>query len=163
VKHGKIRAKGKSAGNSRSGKFNRVGLTPIEEYRLRRTLRRSACSETWVDAQIVSVHDTDSDGDPILYRFFNPSVFPPGGRSETAMRWCRFCGRYTPAHCIHLIEHHIVRGGAVHSSTLQCDDCRLGIEAEIFRELYEAGLYLRPAGSMSFVRMRERLSDRMQG
>jgi hypothetical protein len=134
----------------------------MDEHRLRRTLRRSACSEAWVDAQIRCVQD-GVDDESILYRFYDPSVFPPGGRKATAMRWCRFCGRYTPAPCIQLIEHQRVRGGLVHSATLQCDDCRLGVEAEIFRELYEAGLFLRPAGSMSFVRMRERLTERMQG
>jgi hypothetical protein len=162
MKCGKKRSKERTVAEPRSAKPKRVGLTSLEEHRLRRSLRRKACSETWVEAQIKIVHDTSSDGESIRYRFFESSVFPPGGK-QTAMRWCRFCGRFTPPNCIHLIEHSATRGGLIHSATLQCDDCRLGIEVEIFRELYEAGLFLRPAGSMSFVRMRERLGERMKG
>jgi hypothetical protein len=163
MKCGKKRSKERSAAGSRGVRPNHVGLSTLEEHRLRRSLRRKACSEPWVEAQIKTVYDSSSDGESIRYRFFDSSVFPPGGQKETAMRWCRFCGRFTPANCIHLIEHSARRGGQVHSTTLQCDDCRLGIEVEIFRELYEAGLFLRPTGSMSFVRMRERLGERMKG
>jgi hypothetical protein len=163
MKHRKIRSRMKAAIGSRVWKSKRVGLSPLEEHRLRRALRRGACSEPWVDAQIKSVHDRGSDGEAILYRYHDTQVFPPGGHQETAMRWCRCCGRYTPPNSIHLVEHQISRGGAIHSATLQCDDCRLGIEAEIYRELHEAGLFLRPAGSMSFVRMRELLRERLQG
>jgi hypothetical protein len=158
MKHGKIHSKLKNGRKS-----TRVGLSPLDEHRLRRTLRRAACSETWVDDQIKTLQDNGSDGQSIVYRFYDPKTFPPGGANETAMRWCRFCGRYTPPNSIHLIEHRTSRAGDVHSSTLQCDDCRMGIEAEVYRELHEAGLYLRPTGSMSFVRMRQLLRDRRKG
>jgi hypothetical protein len=163
MKHGKSRRKAKASLLLFSVRARRVGLSPLEEHRLRRRLRSSACSETWVDDQIKTVHDRGSDGQAILYRYHDAAVFPPGGKNGTAMRWCRFCGRYTPGHCIHRIEHRSTRAGEIQSSTLQCDDCRLGIDAEMYRELHDAGLFLRPAGSMAFVRMRERLIERMRG
>ncbi len=163
MKQGKTRRKARLHAASISRRSRRVGLSPFEEHRLRLKLRRSACSETWVDDQIKSVHDHGSDGEAILYRYHDTAVFPPGGTTETSMRWCRSCGRYTPLNCIALVEHRPSRLGEVRSSTLQCDDCRLGIDAEIYRELYDAGLFLRPTGSMSFVKMRQRLSERMHG
>ncbi len=127
------------------------GLTPWQVERLRYRLRRSACSETWVDDQIVTLTKVDRDGDVVQLVLFDPRVFPPGGKRETKMRWCRCCGRYTPRPAIQLIERRERRGGAVVSATLQCDDCRIADDAELHRELYEAGLHLQPAGSKSVV------------
>ena len=127
------------------------GLTPYQVQRLRFSLRRSACSETWVDDQIVTCTDIDADGEEIRCTFFDPHVFPPGGKAETKMRWCRCCGRYTPGPAVQLIEHRQTRFGPVISATLQCDDCRIADDAQIHQELYEAGLHLRPTGSQSVV------------
>jgi hypothetical protein len=159
----KMSLKARSKVAASTARTKRVGLSTLEEHRLRRALRRAACSEPWVDAQIKSVLDHTGDGQAIVCRFHEARVFPPGGRQETAMKWCRLCGRYTPPNCIDLLEHRSKRAGEVHSATLQCDDCRLGIDAEVFRELHEAGLFLRPSGSMSFFKMGERLSDRRRG
>jgi hypothetical protein len=49
------------------------------------------------------------------------------------------------------------------SATLRCDDCRIADDEEAHRELYEAGLHLRPAGSQSFVLLRTLFSDRKRG
>jgi hypothetical protein len=55
-------------------KQSRTGLSSLAEARLRRSLRRTAPSEPWVD---------------------NARVFPPGG-AQTAMRRCPRCGVFTP-------------------------------------------------------------------
>jgi hypothetical protein len=133
------------------------GLSLLDEHRLRRSLRRSACSETWVDDQFRALTDTRPDGSQIVYRFHDPRVFPPGGRQHTAMRWCRTCGRYTPANCVHLVEHRRIRGGDVVSATLQCDDCRIGIADTAHAEIFAANPHLRPSSSLSFVRLRDLL------
>jgi hypothetical protein len=135
------------------------GLTRWQEQQLRLALRRAACSETWVDDQIVNRICTDAGGDPITLRVHDPTVFPPGGKRHTPMRWCRCCGRYTPPPAIHLIEHRQCRHGPVISATLHCDDCRIADDFETYRELYEAGLHLRPAGSKSFVGLRNLRKD----
>jgi len=71
------------------------GLTWHQEQRLKRRLRRSAPSEPWVEAQIVTEEDVDPDGSTIYYLRHDPSVFPPGG-SQTRMIRCRKCGIYNP-------------------------------------------------------------------
>jgi hypothetical protein len=161
MKHPSILSKPNSPLSPSPRKRKRVGLSLWEEHRLRHCLRRAACSETWVDDQIKILHDTDSAGTPILYRFHDSTVFPPGGKS-TPMRWCRSCGRFTPPNSIHLIEHRRSRAGQVCSATLQCDDCRISADTETYRELYDAHLFLRPSSSMSFVRLRELFSERRQ-
>jgi hypothetical protein len=141
-------------------KLARRGLSPFQVQKLRDRLRQSACSETWVDDQIIAVSQTDSDGEPFTLICFDSRVFPPGGRQFTGMKWCRCCGRYTPRPAIHLIEHRAERFGPGLSATLECDDCRIADDEEAHRELYQAGLHLRPAGSQSFVLLRVLFSDR---
>jgi len=136
------------------------GLTPWQVTHLRNRLRQSACSDTWVDDQIKTISDIDADGDTITCTWFDSRIFPPGGRQQTKMKWCRQCGRYTPRPAIHLIEHRRERFGPVISATLQCDDCRISDDQDAHAELYQAGLHLRPAGSKSIVTMRSLLSDR---
>jgi hypothetical protein len=117
-----------------------------------------------VDAQIKTIRDQTPDGEPIICRYHDPHVFPPGGK-RTPMRWCRSCGRYTPPNNIHLIESRTARGvhaGNIVSATLQCDDCRINIGEEIHRELYAAFPHLRPAGSMSVVHRHELRARRRQ-
>ncbi len=141
------------------------GLTPPQEVALRTLLRRSTCSEPWVDDQIVTRITPGTGGRLVTLRLHDPSVFPPGGRLGTRMKWCRHCGRYTPAPAVQLIEYRRTRSGPVFAATLQCDDCRIADDAERYRELYEAGLHLRPAGSTSFVGMaqlKKRLRDRSE-
>ncbi len=139
------------------------GLTPFQQLTLRARLRRSACSETWVDDQIITRTQIDADGESSTITVFDSRVFPPGGRHQTAMRWCRRCGRYTPRPAIHLIEHRRTRFGPVVSATLECDDCRIAIDEEVHRELYQAGLHLKPLSSQSFVLLRTLFSDRSHG
>jgi hypothetical protein len=139
------------------------GLSHFEQTRLRARLRRSACSETWVDDQIITVTDTTADGEELKLTYFDSRIFPPGGRQSTAMRWCRRCGRYTPPQAIHLIEHRQSRWGPIISATLQCDDCRIADDEAAHRELYQAGLHLRPLSSQSFVLLRTLFSDRAHG
>ncbi len=149
----------------RKGRHQLRGLTSIQETLLKASLRRSACSEPWVDDQIVVRHCPGPGGRMIPVRLHDPSVFPPGGRRRTPMRWCRSCGRYTPAPAIQLVEHRLHRGGAVVSATLECDDCRISHDFEQYQELYEAGLHLRPPSSRSYIGMaelRRRSVDRNQ-
>jgi hypothetical protein len=136
------------------------GLSPHQLMQLRARLRRSACSETWVQDQIITVTEVDRDGDWITKACFDSRVFPPGGRQGTKMRWCRCCGRYTPPQAVQLIERRRERSGPVVSATLRCDDCRIADDDAAHRELYEAGLHLRPSGSQSFVLLRTLFSDR---
>jgi hypothetical protein len=136
------------------------GLTAWQVLHLRNRLRQAAPSETWVDDQIKTITDIDADGDQLTLTYFDSRVFPPGGRRETQMRWCRLCGRYTPRPAIHLIEHRKQRFGPVISATLQCDDCRISDDHDAHAELYQAGLHLQPAGSKSVVGLRALLSNR---
>ena len=100
-----------------------VGLDAFQEQRLRALLRGNGapledrdgglltytCSEPWVDAQVRSFEDVDADGERIVYRFFDPHAFPPGG-PKTGMQRCRGCGRVTPPQNV--------------GSSGHCDDCR---------------------------------------
>lgn len=133
-------------------------LSPLAETRLRRRLRAAAPSEPWVDAQIVSREQASAEGRVVVRRFFEPGVFPPGGRAGTGMRWCRECGRYVPGYAVRVIER--VRDGSADSATLRCDECRADDEAAGHAELYEALPHLRPAGSVAFCRMAELLAGR---
>ncbi len=136
------------------------GLSSFEVMRLRFRLRRSACSETWVADQIITVIDISPDGEQLRLTCFDSRVFPPGGRQATKMRWCRACGRYTPPQAIHQIDRRRVRLGPILSATLMCDDCLIADDYEAHREIYEAGLHLKPASSQSFVLMRNLFADR---
>lgn len=73
----------------------RVGLSAYQEQRLKDQLRPSVCSEPWLEAQFKSANDTDETGLPILYRYRDPHVFPPGG-SNTGMLRCPLCGVLVP-------------------------------------------------------------------
>jgi len=75
-------------------KSSRTGLSNLAEARLRRSLRRAAPSEPWVDAQFISVVEHDGRGEH-LRRVHDPRVFPPGG-AQTAMKRCPRCGVFTP-------------------------------------------------------------------
>ena len=136
------------------------GLSPWQLMRLRFRLRLWACSETWIDDSIITTTDIDADGDLLTYSYYDSRVFPPGGRRLTKMRWCRSCGRYTPPQAIALIEHRAERFGPVISATLACDDCRIAQDEEDHRELYHAGLHLRPTGSQSFISRRALRNER---
>ncbi len=136
------------------------GLSPWQVHRLRIGLRRLACSEPWVDDMIVTrITHIDADGHSICATFFDPRVYPPGGR-QTGMRWCRCCGRYTPGPAINLIEHRDSRLGPVRSATLVCDDCRIADDDAQHGELHAAGLHLQPAGSPSVVSRRGMAQNR---
>src|SRR4051794_28644413 len=80
-------------------KARRTGLSRHEEARLRKQLRRTAPSEPWVEAQFKEVGDVDARGRPIVCRYHDPHVFPPGG-ADTAMVRCPRCGVFTPPNAI---------------------------------------------------------------
>lgn len=73
-----------------------TGLSRMAEMRLRDKARRRAPSSPWVDAQFKSFVDVDHRGRPIVCRYHDPSVFPPGGAAGTAMVRCPACGIFTP-------------------------------------------------------------------
>ena len=73
----------------------RVGLSAYQEQRLKDELRPSVCSEPWLEAQFKSADDTDETGQPILYRYHDPHVYPPGG-AKSAMVRCPLCGVFVP-------------------------------------------------------------------
>jgi hypothetical protein len=74
---------------------SRVGLNWYQEEKLKERLRTSTPSEPWVEEQIISVMDFDSDGNRIQYCYHNPKGFPPGGE-QTRMVRCRICGILNP-------------------------------------------------------------------
>jgi hypothetical protein len=141
--------------------MNHPSLTPWQIQRLRIFLRISACSETWVEDQIVTTIQSDDQDEGICITAFDAKVFPPGGKRRTKMKWCRSCGRFTPPQNLALIEQRHKRFGPVITATLHCDDCRIYDDYEQHRELYEAGLHLRPSGSQSFVTRRMLHRDRL--
>lgn len=73
----------------------RVGLSRLAEDRLKRRLRKTTCSEPWVEAQIKTVVDRQRAGEPIVYRYHDPKAYPPGGE-QTRMIRCPACGVFTP-------------------------------------------------------------------
>jgi hypothetical protein len=74
----------------------RVGLTMAKEQRLKRELRKTTCSEPWVEAQIKTVIDRETPGgEAIVYRYRDPKAYPPGG-AKTGMVRCPVCGVFTP-------------------------------------------------------------------
>lgn len=73
----------------------RTGLSRLTEARLRAKQRRRCPSAPWVDAQFKSIDSTDHRGRPIVCRYHDPSIFPPGG-NQTAMIKCPACGVLTP-------------------------------------------------------------------
>lgn len=77
----------------------RVGLSAYQEQRLKDRLRPQVCSEPWLEAQFKSADDVDETGQPILYRFHDPHVFPPGG-PKTAMVRCSRCGVFVPPNAL---------------------------------------------------------------
>lgn len=88
----------------------RVGLSAYQEQRLKEQLRPSLCSEPWLEAQFKSADDVDEAGTPILYRYHDPHVFPPGG-AKTAMVRCPLCGILVPPNTI---EHDACLDHAPH-------------------------------------------------
>jgi len=73
----------------------RVGLSPYQERALKDRLRKKSPSEPWVEAQFTTTLDTDPIGRPILYRYHDPHVFPPGGENTLMIR-CPECGILMP-------------------------------------------------------------------
>lgn len=72
-----------------------VGLSHQQEQSLKRRLRFTTCSEPWVEAQFKRVSDQDEHGLPIVYRYHDSHVYPPGGE-QTAMIRCPKCGIFMP-------------------------------------------------------------------
>jgi hypothetical protein len=77
----------------------RVGLTSYQERVLKDKLRPHTCSEPWVEAQFISANDTDKHGRPILYRYHDARIYPPGGPA-TAMVRCKVCGVFNPSNAM---------------------------------------------------------------
>lgn len=73
----------------------RIGLTVLQEARLRERLRHEVPSEPWLEEQFVNVCEVDGRGKQTIRRVHNPAAFPPGG-ARTAMVRCPACGVFTP-------------------------------------------------------------------
>jgi hypothetical protein len=114
-------------------------LSPLQEKRLRTHWRKICCGEPWVDDQFTTQLHRAADGGAQTIRLHHPRGYPPGGR-QTAMRWCRACGRYTPPNAINLVELSHQRGGTVIAATLTCDDCHCDRDSHLLRQIHEAGI-----------------------
>jgi len=68
----------------------RRGLTHHQETALKAKLRKSTPSEPWVEDQLKTALFPDRHGQPRIYRYHDPAVFPPGG-PKTLMRTCPLC------------------------------------------------------------------------
>jgi hypothetical protein len=88
----------------------RIGLTQYSEVLLKEKLRKRSPSEPWVEEQIKTTDDVDADGKPILYRYFDPHAFPPGGE-KTKMIRCPRCGIFNPPNAM---EHGLCLDHARH-------------------------------------------------
>ena len=67
----------------------------MQERRLKARLRKATPSEPWVEAQIRSRIQIDPAGEETEHRYYDPTVFPPGG-AQTAMVRCPECGVFMP-------------------------------------------------------------------
>jgi hypothetical protein len=84
------------------------GLSAAQEQKLKAKLRRTTCSEPWVEAQIRGTVAIDARGKLFLRRYHDPHVFPPGG-SQTAMCRCAVCRVWTPPQALEdgvCLDHH---------------------------------------------------------
>lgn len=72
----------------RPSKFN-------HRQKLEHQLRRTACSEAWVDAQIGLTCFYDERGQMVSAHFVMPGIYPPKA-DTTPMRQCKRCRRWTP-------------------------------------------------------------------
>lgn len=84
-----------TAPKNRKQRRGRIGLSRKDENKLREKLLKTLPSEPWFYAQIKTFDDTDARGEPIVYRFHDARVFPPGG-NQTLMVECPLCGRTVP-------------------------------------------------------------------
>lgn len=141
----------------RPARRTRLGLTPLAESRLRRTLRRKVPSEPWLDAQFRSVSSRDARGEEVVQRLHDPTVFPPGG-AKTGMVRCTCCGIFTPASAF---EHDICLDHADHSAWCRSPSA-IAIEALQYRNLRLAETPL-PAESRSALRAEIRRFKRDTG
>lgn len=73
----------------------RHGLSRMDEAVLKDRLLRTTCSEPWVRAQFNTIRDTGPDGQDIVTRWFDPTVYPPKA-DTTPMIVCVQCGVPTP-------------------------------------------------------------------
>jgi hypothetical protein len=95
-----MRRKSQKSGSKSDRKRRRpVGLTHYQEEQIKRDLRLTTPSEPWVEAQIQTVVDQDTDGSPIVYRYRDPHAFPPGGE-RTLMVRCGECEIFNPPNAI---------------------------------------------------------------
>lgn len=113
----------------------RTGLSEYTERRMKQALRRTTCSEPWVEAQFKSREGVDRDGRAVLYRYHDGHAYPPGG-ANTKMVRCPACGVFTPPNAM---EHdrcldHADHGGwgqspsALAIRELQMRNLRLELE-----------------------------------
>jgi hypothetical protein len=123
----------------RPARLAKIGLTPLAESRLRRTLRRKVPSEPWLEAQFRSVLSRNARGEEVVQRLHDASVFPPGG-AKTAMIRCACCGIFTPSSAF---EHDICLDHADHSAWGRSPSA-IAIEALQYRNLRLAETPLPP-------------------
>jgi hypothetical protein len=108
-----------SGSSARQGR-RRVGLSPQREQSLKQKLRFTTCSEPWIEAQFKRVCDQDEKGFPIVYRYHDPHIYPPGGE-QTAMIRCPKCGVFNPPGAIEhgcCLDHADHRGWGPSPSAL---------------------------------------------
>jgi hypothetical protein len=89
---GMVAERGKRGGKRRR---QRVGLSVVEETRLKEKLLLTFPSAPWVDSTIKRFEDTKADGTTIVYRFHDPKSFPPAADTTPMVR-CPECGRIVP-------------------------------------------------------------------
>lgn len=74
----------------------RVGMSVIEEDRLKARLRATFPSEPWLEHTVKRFEDVKADGQVIVYRFHDSKAFPPPAENTPMVR-CPECGRTVPA------------------------------------------------------------------
>lgn len=115
-----------------------VGLNPYDEEQLKAELRLTTPSEPWIEAQFRTVLDQDADRGPIVYRYRDPHVFPPGGE-QTRMVRCATCGIFNPPNAIEhgsCLDHADHRGWGPSPSAIAIAALRkLNLELEDTLEL----------------------------
>ena len=82
--------------SAKKRKKARVGLSVMEEERLKARLRQTFPSEPWIDHTVKRFEDIKADGETIVYRFHDAKAFPPAA-DTTPMLVCPECGRTVPA------------------------------------------------------------------
>jgi hypothetical protein len=90
-------------GRKHKPKRQRIGLSCVEEERLKARLRQHFPSEPWIEHTVKRFEDVKADGQVIVYRFHDAKAFPPAGDHVRMVR-CPECGRTVPPNSL---EHGV--------------------------------------------------------